>query len=200
MTFGQQVIITVVEKGLLALLVGIVGFSLNRLLDQYKSNQAQSLEQFKQEQARSLEEFKTNLVKRVDIDRSTRTAIADLARKLATAAHTMQWLTWDAAHNPNGITEQRFETYDKEIHIILSDITASRAVLAALSPNIHRALAPFAKRIYELDAGIAKAKSKLSAGKEEALLMLQATSPFLDEFNRLFLAEIEKCAESNLEP
>lgn len=195
MTFREQVFITILDKGLLALLIAVGSFALNRLLEQYKSMQAQSLEAFRQRQARTLEEFRTDLVRRLELGRNTRTAIADLVKKLATAAHSMQWLTWDAAHYPEGITGPRFEAYDKEIHITLNDITAARAILAALSPTTHRLLAPFARRVYELDAGIAKAKSKLQTDREEALLMLRATSQFLHEFDQLLLTEIEKCAE-----
>lgn len=46
-----------------------------------------------------------------------------------------------------------------------------------------------------LDAGIAKAENKLQTDREEALVMLRATSQLFHEFDQLLLTEIEKCAE-----
>lgn len=195
MNFSEQVGITLLDKGLLAILIAGTSFAFNRLLEKHKSMQALSLEAFKLEQSRALEAFRTDLARRVELGRNTRTAIADLVKKLAAACHAMTWLTFDARHCPDAITAQRFESYDKEMHALLSDIMAARAILAALSPDAHRTLAPYATRIYELDGGIAKAKIELSQDKEAALQMLLTTYPFLAEFDRKLLAEIENRAE-----
>ncbi len=198
MTFLEQFGITLFDKGLLALLLAGSSFALNRLMEKHKSMQAMSLEAFKLEQSRALEGFRTELAKRAELGRNTRTALADLVKKLAAAAHSMAWITWDAQHHPDAITAARFESYDKEMHLLLSDITASRAVLASLSPETHRALAPLAKRIGELDAGIAKAKHELSADREMTIQMLIATFQFLNEFDQKLLAEVEKQAGTTL--
>ena len=198
MTFFEQFGITLLDKGLLALLIAGSSFALNRFMERYKATQAMSLEAFKLEQSRTLEAFRTDLAKRAELGRNTRMALADLVKKLAAAAHSMTWITWDAQHNPSAITAARFESYDKEMHLLLSDIIASRAVLASLSPDTHRALAPFAKRVSELDAGIAKAKHELSADREMAIQMLTTTFQFLYEFDQKLLAEVEKQAGTTL--
>ena len=59
MTYAEQLRITLLDKGLLALLILVAGFFINRLLEVYKREQATLLEAFKSQQNLALESFRS---------------------------------------------------------------------------------------------------------------------------------------------
>ena len=128
--------LTVIDKGLLALILLLAGFYLNRVLETFKGQLSRE-----QESARSI-----------------RTAVLDLTRKLAAGSHLISWLSWPAKEFPDSITLEQFEAYEKEFKVILADTVGFHASLAALDPARHKVLSECAEELYRLDVEVARAK------------------------------------------
>lgn len=121
---------------------------------------------------RFLETFKNQLAKKDEQARNVRLAVAELAKKIAEGIHSICWLCWVAKFSPKELVEENLRSYDKEMHIILSELVGSRVILAALDEDIHTVLSPVADRLYELDVRVANAKALYNTSKIDGIVAL----------------------------
>jgi hypothetical protein len=197
----HPLLLVIADKLVFALVVGGATFALNRALERFKAartkdiglqlaeynnqrtlaletfkiEQAHKIEALRSDLAQKLELFKGDLAQRQEAGRSVRGAIAELVKRLASAGHSICWLCWVAKYTPVDLNSDQFQAYDKEMHLLLSEIMAARAVVAALHQPSHDALSELTEQIYDLDARVGEAKSKYSeADQRSAALKLLA--------------------------
>ena len=120
--FFNQIWLTLLDKGLLALILAGAAFWLNRVL----------------------EAFKSKLSMQQETARGVKTAVLDLTRKLAAGSHVISWPTW-TPENITWLDETKFATYQTEMAAIVNDLVGLQASLAALDHSKHGMLRPFAE-------------------------------------------------------
>ncbi len=183
LTFKQQLLITLIDKVVIGGFLVLAAYGFNRLLaafqatqarelESFKLSQSEKLEGFKLDQNRRLEAFKHALATESEISRNLRLAIADIAKKLAAGTHAMCWVCWIAKYSADELQLEHLQTYDKEIHLILSDIVGARVVLAALHEPTHAELSPLIDRLYSLDVDMGEAKTRFLKDKPAGLAAL----------------------------
>lgn len=84
-------------------------------------------------------------------------ALTQMTIKLATALHLMCWVTWLAAKGPARFTEERADGYDREMHLLLPEISSWSSIIAALDIEAFRKISKLVDEIYELDVRIGTA-------------------------------------------
>lgn len=182
-SFSEQLLLTVIDKALIGGLLAIAGFFFSRALEKFKGTQLLELEAFRgaqlidmagftQEQNRKIEEFKSRLLMESESQRNLRAAVAEVAKRLAAASHCICWTTWPPKYAPRTFKKEDLDKYDREIHLLLSEIVGARVVLAALSPNVHDQLSHLVDRLYDLDVRMGEAKSALSEDPERGTAAL----------------------------
>lgn len=134
--FWQQVLLTVIDKGLLALIVLVAGFYLNKVL----------------------EVFKGRLSREQEFVRTANAAVVDLTKKLAAGSHLISWLSWAATEPEPSLSENDFTDYDKGMMVVLSDLVGLQATVAALDPRRFPVLSAFAEELYDRDVSVGKAR------------------------------------------
>ncbi|MFM0341539.1 hypothetical protein [Paraburkholderia fungorum] len=134
--FSKQVMLTVLDKGLLALIVLLAGFYLNR----------------------ALEGIKSRLSREQDFVKTVNVAVVDLAKKLASGNHLVSWLSWSATQPENSLSAEDFNLYDKDMVAVLSDLVGLQASVAAVAPDKFEVLSPFAQKLYEMDVEVGRAR------------------------------------------
>ena len=134
--FEHQILNTVLDKGLLALVVLLAGYKLNQ----------------------ALEGIKSRLSREQEFLRTVNMAVVDLTKKLAAASHLITWIAWSATQDDDAIEREDFVAYDRDMRSLLSDLVGLQAALAALSRERHKVLSPFAQRIYAMDEEMGKAR------------------------------------------
>ena len=183
LTFNQQVVLTLIDKVVIGGLFLLAAYALNKLLETFKSDQAEQLEAFKGGLARQLEDFKSERAQLLEVlksqlaakdeaARNLRQAVAEMTKRIAAGIHSMCWLCWVAKYSPEECDEVRLESYDREMHLILSDLVGTRVVVAALDDSIHTSLSPLAGKLYELDVTIGKAKALYANSREKGIKAL----------------------------
>jgi hypothetical protein len=139
--FLEKFWLTVLDKGLLAVIVLIAGYYLNRVLEQFKGRLAREQEAVK----------------------TANDAVVDLTKKLAAGSHLISWLAWGATEPGAGVTDKDFMAYDKGMIKVLSDLVGLQASVAALSPTRFEVLSKFAEQLYERDVEVSKARELFRA-------------------------------------
>lgn len=134
--FWQKLVLTIVDKGLLALIVLGAGFHLNKFLEVFRARLSREQEALK----------------------TTNQAVVDLTKKLAAGSHLISWLSWSTTEPDVSLTEQDFNSYDKAMIDVLSDLVGLQASVAALSHSNFEILSYFAKQLYDRDVEIGKAR------------------------------------------
>lgn len=134
--FWQKFWLTILDKGLLALIVLIAGYYLNKWL----------------------EVFKGRLSREQEFSRIANAAVVDLTRKLATGSHLISWLSWSATQPHVTLTGNDFTTYDKGMIEVMSDLVGLQASVAALYPSKSSVLSDFAEQLYSRDIEVGRAR------------------------------------------
>jgi hypothetical protein len=117
--FWQKLVLTVVDKLLLAVIVLIVGYYLNRVL----------------------EEFKGKLSREQEALKTANQAVVDLTRKLAAGSQLISWLAWGATQEVVSVRDEDFETYDKGMIEVLGDlVTLAYAEALAFDERLLKAV------------------------------------------------------------
>ena len=165
--FWHKVVLTVVDKGLLALIVLIAGFYLNRFLEVFKGKLSREQEALK----------------------TANQAVVDLTKKLAAGSHLISWLSWSATEPNVRLTEEDFNSYDKGMIDVLSDLVGLQASVAALSRSNFAILSKFAQQLYDRDIAVGKARD-LFRSKEA--LKIQRSVKILKQVYQESLAFDEK--------
>lgn len=140
-SFEQQVILTVADKGLLALIVVLAGHKLNQ----------------------ALEGIKSRLSREQEYDRAISTAVVDLTKKLAAGSHLISWIAWSATQNEDTLSKDDFAAYGRDMRTLMSELVGYQAALAALDPAKFEVLSPFAERLYVMDEEMGKASDLYSS-------------------------------------
>ena len=104
-------------------------------------------------------------------------ALTQMTIKLATALHSMCWVTWLAAEGPARFTEERADGYDREMHLLLPEISSWSSIIAALDIEAFRKIRALVNEVYELDVRIGTACLKLKDAREGALNQLATLLP-----------------------
>src|SRR6185295_17682634 len=151
MTFKQQLALTLIDKAVIGGFLALAAYGFNRLLvafqvmqakelESFKFSQSEKLESFKLDQNRKLESFKYALETEGESSRNLRLSIAEVAKKLAAGIHSICWLCWTAKYSPEELQPEHLQSYNKEIHLLLSELVGARVVLAALHEPTHTEL------------------------------------------------------------
>jgi hypothetical protein len=104
----------------------------------------------------AVEEARAAVARRSDLDTQLQAAVQRFTIAVCSLLHSVCWLTWDATARGR-LKEQIVERYDAEIHRLSPRIVGQLAVIAMLSPQVCRSLAPFADRAFRLDAEVGEA-------------------------------------------
>ena len=154
--FWEKVWLTVIDKGLLALIVVVAGFYLNRVL----------------------ETFKGKLSREQEFARSVNTAVVELTKKLAAGNLLISWLSWSATDANGTLLESDFADYDKSMLEVLSELVGLQASVAALAPVKYEVLSSLAKQLHDQDINVGKARDLFLTGAtdnvKQAIALLQA--------------------------
>lgn len=134
--FAHKIWLLVIDKLLLALLILLAGFFLNK----------------------ALEVFKGRLLREQEFSRSANAAVVELTRKLASGSHLISWLSWSATQSSTAITMNDFAIYEKSMMEVMSDLVGLQASVAALYPSKFPVLSDFAERLYKRDIEVGKAR------------------------------------------
>lgn len=86
---------------------------------------------------------------------SVRLALAELAKSLTSCIHSITWLCWSVQHSPAAI-RGNIKAYNTEMHKQLSELMASRVILAAQDTSKYNILAPVMEKMLALDAKVGK--------------------------------------------
>lgn len=133
LTFSQEIWLKILEGTMIGVPVLVIGFLINRNLEAFRSKQERQL----------------------DASQSVRQALAELAKHLASCIHSITWLCWSVQHSPAAI-RGNIKAYNTEMHKQLSDLVASRVILAAQDNQKYNLLAPLMTRMFQLDSKVAK--------------------------------------------
>lgn len=134
--FWQDLVLTVVDKGLFALIVLLAGFYLNKFLAIFRGQLSREQEALK----------------------TANQAVVDLTKKLAAGSHLISWLSWSATEPEVNLTIEDFNSYDNGMIDVLSDLLGLQASVAALSRSKFEILTKFAEQLYGRDVEIGKAR------------------------------------------
>ncbi|TAJ18731.1 MAG: hypothetical protein EPO60_08165 [Rugosibacter sp.] len=170
--FWEKVWLTVIDKGLLALIVLVAGFYLNRVL----------------------EVFKGKLSREQEFVRTANAAVVDLTRKLATGSHLISWLSWSSTEPDVSLSESDFTDYDKGMIGVLSDLVGLQASVAALDPSRFADLSDFAEQLYARDVNVGKARdlyrTKDPEKMKQSIALLKSIYYESLEFDKALLAAV----------
>jgi hypothetical protein len=125
--------------------------------------------------------------------------ISQLMVKLASAHHSMTWIAWIALEAPNRLTQEQAAVYDKEINIILPEITGLSSNLASLNMEAYSMAKPVIDSLISMDVQIGRACLNIGHDQEEAARALVTLYPkFVDKEQGLpvLMSKIAKLAYS----
>lgn len=90
-----------------------------------------------------------------DASVSIRSALAELTKNLTSCIHSISWLCWSVQHSPAAI-RGNIKAYNTEMHKQLSELMASRVILAAQDTSRYNILVPVMAKMLALDAKVGK--------------------------------------------
>ncbi|MGA7950865.1 MAG: hypothetical protein WCA45_12010 [Thiobacillaceae bacterium] len=170
--FWDQVGLTILDKGLLALIVLVAGFYLNRVLEVLKGKLSQEQE----------------------FVRTANGAVVDLTKKLAAGSHLISWLSWSATQSGVKLFDRDFTAYDKAMIEVLSDLVGLQASVAALDPGRFPKLSKFAEALYARDVNVGEARelfrTKDPAKEQQCVALLKSIYDESLKFDKDLLAAV----------
>ena len=147
LTFGEQLAVTVIDKGAFGLLLVVAGFVFNKMLEKFKTEQTKLIDELKTDQTKRIEALKSDLSKNLELDRERRAAIADFAKKVAVGYQAMAWLTWKPKNSPKSFSENDIVTYNDDMKRAFPEIVAARVVVGSIGGGVTERLAQSALQI-----------------------------------------------------
>lgn len=170
--FWEKVWLTLIDKGLLALIVLVAGFYLNRVL----------------------EAFKGKLSREQEFVRTVNIAVVDLTKKLAAGNLLISWLSWSATEANGTLLGSDFIDYDKKMLEVLSDLVGLQASVAALDPSKYKVLSSLAERLHGQDVGVGKARdlflTETHDKMQQSIALLQSIYHKSQEFDEQLLTAV----------
>ena len=119
---------------------------------------------------------------KLEYEKETRLSVAQVARGIGAAVHAILWLTWRARRQPQHLTVEQVEAFDKEMHLLYPELTGSLAQVAALNFNVYDKLREIVDKVYALDVRVAESTTSVRDGVEGAAALVAAHH---DEANAL---------------
>src|SRR5262249_51146398 len=116
---------------------------------------ARQLEKTRIDAVRDLEERKLKAARQDALNKDIGLRVAQLTADLASAAHSMAWLTWAA--NRDVITRARIDSYDTEMHAVLTKLPGDVVAVAAVDEELGKLATKMADWIYRSDVEIGEA-------------------------------------------
>lgn len=167
--FWDHLWLTVVDKGMLASIILGAGYFINR----------------------ALEGFKGKLSSEQEATRNANSAVLDLTKTLAKGSNLISWLAWNATQSIIVLGAKEFESYNKNMIDVLSDLVGLQAAVAALDTSSFETLSSFADEIYDRDSKVAEAKLLCYSGnvlsKNAAIEMLKQVYDESIDFDKRLL-------------
>jgi hypothetical protein len=150
LSFDEQLTITLIDKGLIGILLAVTGYAFSRMLEGFRS-----------EQARALDLLRNDLTLKLEKQREQRVAIGDFVKKISVGYQAMEWFTWTAKNNPNAFSsETEIDTYNTEMKKVFPEIVAARVALAAVDIEHEGVIEEISRKLYSLDEELAKRIAK----------------------------------------
>lgn len=198
MTFGQQLWITVIDKGLFALLLVVAGFVFNRMLEKFKAEQTKSIDALKADQAEKIEALKSDLTTKLELGRERRTAIADFAKQISIGYQAMAWLTWKPKHTPESFSEKDVDTYNDDIKAVFPQIVAASVIANSIGGGVTERLA---RQLYKFDSDLAVLCGKYSEARDDQSRSAAASAigdmhKRINDADEAFVNEISRLASA----
>jgi hypothetical protein len=163
-------------------------------IESVKSEYQKQLQELQHHKNLLQEVFKDSLSRQSELSRTVNMAVVDLTRKLAAGSHTISWLAWKATVPGASFTREDFESYDKFMIPIMSDLIGLQAALAALDSAKFDVLSPMAEELYERDDGVGRAQELILSGNTRSVA--EGTAAFSKiyrdslAFDKLLLAQV----------
>jgi hypothetical protein len=123
-----------------------------------------------------------------DVRRDIRLAVAEVATKLAALAHAVMWFTYKTVNSAGRMSPSAFETYQKEIHELISGIVGAQIRLAALDKSLYKSVTPFISDAINLTERVNEATELLTKDSQQGLKVII-------ECNKIALHFIKKLPE-----
>lgn len=195
LTFGEQLTITIIDKGAFGLLLVVAGFVFNRMIEKLRFEQTKTIDELKNDQAKRIETLRSDLTKRLELDRERRTAVADFAKKVSVGYQAMSWLTWKAKNSPQ-FSKKDIVTYHDDMKLAFPEIVAARVVANSLGGGVTQRLI---KKLYETDEELALRCGEYSKARDEhsrsaAARKIGDMHDEIDDEDEAFVNEISKLA------
>ena len=111
---------------------------------------------------------------RLEYEKETRHAAAQVARGIGAAIHTISWLTWRAKSQPQHLSVEHVDAFDKDMHLLYPELTGSLALVAALNKDVYDRLRNIVDKVYALDVRVAESTTSVRDGAEGAAALVAA--------------------------
>jgi hypothetical protein len=187
LSYSEQLQLTLIDKGLIGLLLVVAGFAFNSMLERFKSNQT-----------KALDALRSDLTLQLEKQREQRTAIGDFARKISVGYQAMEWFTWTAKNDTSAFSSgTEIDTYNSEMKKVFPDIVAARVAAAAVNAGHEEAIEEISGALYGYDIELATliAKYKNAQGPADRLAALKEIGETHEEIGAADRAFIERVSE-----
>jgi hypothetical protein len=196
LTFGEELTITIIDKGAFGLLLVVAGFVFNKMLEKFKTEQTKTIDELKADQANRIEALKSDLTRNLELDRERRTAIADFAKNVSVGYQAMAWLTWKPKNGRKSFSEKDIVEYNDDMKRAFPQIVAARVVANSLGGGVTQRLA---EQLYNLDSELAIRCGKFSEAHDDPSRAAAAREigdmhQRITEADEAFVNEISKLA------
>ncbi|MEZ5944154.1 MAG: hypothetical protein R3C18_22405 [Planctomycetaceae bacterium] len=126
----------------------------DRIRESLRQEHAIEIERLKQEFAIRLEQTKWPMSREDSLATEFRDALQRVVLPMMSTIHSMCWLTWLVTDDPDQITEERVEAYDKEVHELLPTISGYLTLVATYDIHVFEKLSSHVEKVYALDSDL----------------------------------------------
>jgi predicted metalloprotease with PDZ domain len=181
LTFNEQLTITLIDKGVIGLLLLGAGFAFNRMLEGFRTEQTKAIDSFRTEQTKAIEALRSDLTLKLEKQREQRAAIADFAKKVSVGYQAMAWLTWTAKCTPQSFSsETDIDGYNNDMKRSFPEIVGARVVASAVNVDREDVTEAIATQLYDLDDKLATLGAKYKDAPDS-----QSRSAALEEIGNM---------------
>ena len=126
----------------------------DRIHEALRQENARELEKTKQELALGLEKARWPMTREDSLATEFRGALQQVVLPMMSTIHSMCWLTWLVSDDPDQITKERVEAYNKEVHELLPKISGFLTLVATYDTHVFKQLKLHVEKVYKLDADL----------------------------------------------
>lgn len=128
---------------------------------------------------------------RLEYEKETRHASAQVARGIGAAIHTISWLTWRAKFQPQHLSVEHVDAFDRDMHSLYPELTGSLALVAALDMKIYDRLREVVDEVYALDVRVAESTTPVRDGTKGAAALVAAHHGEAQALERSLMKDLE---------